>query len=161
MSTTTSAISCAFYMQGKCSFGDTCRFPHIKAPQAKAVSSRSTPKVDAVQQCKFYEKGHCTKGRNCPFSHIPSGRLVDGRTSLKPVMTSSIPVACHFFKQGTCRAGKSCPYSHVVEGVPKQPSIKGGSLDETYASTSYLKEVSKVQSPDALASHLVRDLWRH
>jgi hypothetical protein len=52
-------IICSFFLQGYCSFGDSCRNIHEGAP---ATSPKS-------RICRFYSLGTCNKGDSCTFIH--------------------------------------------------------------------------------------------
>jgi len=50
---------CAFYLAGKCTYGDECKFSH-----STAVGDTSR-----IPQCKFWLQGTCRHGPRCMFSH--------------------------------------------------------------------------------------------
>ena len=45
---------CHFFIQGKCKFGDNCKYPHME---------------EIKQPCSFFAKGTCKFGDNCKYQH--------------------------------------------------------------------------------------------
>jgi hypothetical protein len=103
---------CHYYLQGRCTFGDTCNYLHASPPSAKDANTPSSiyrPRIMSAQACKFYRQGRCTSGRSCSFSHSMPLSVSPGespRTSTEP---------CIFFKRGACTKGSACSFSHQVE----------------------------------------------
>lgn len=129
MTTLTTVKPCAFYLQGKCTFGDTCRFPHA-SPVTSTIPARgpflrSTPKVVTAQQCKYFMRGSCGKGAKCPFSH---NGIASAVTNMKPSTASNIP--CKFFKLQKCQNGSKCSFSHALEDEPRRSPFQEKAVGE-------------------------------
>ncbi|KAI1122518.1 hypothetical protein F5Y10DRAFT_72556 [Nemania abortiva] len=64
---------CIFFQQGRCRYGDVCRFSHASI-SASTASNTSNTRPDPRSQvvCKFYLEGICKQGTNCPYRHEPS-----------------------------------------------------------------------------------------
>lgn len=109
---------CYLWTQGRCPYGDNCKFEH-KGPGACCVPvTKHTDDDDEEEskkrgKCFAFKKGKCLKGKNCPFSHqlqkptIP----VDNKDP-----KSSIPKSerdCLSWKsKGKCSKADNCPYRH-------------------------------------------------
>lgn len=122
---------CRFYMQGKCTFGDTCMFPHSAPNTNDNVDGtpQSQPvKLSAVQICRFYQRGQCTKGNKCTFSHSMEERTPPTSAPTTNPFAPLLAIGpryvppCIFFKQGTCRRSASCAYSHEIGAAQNQTS---------------------------------------
>jgi len=57
---------CVYYTQGRCSYGNTCKFSHDIGTSSNSGSSNNSSSSDL---CKFYASGNCRFGDTCRFSH--------------------------------------------------------------------------------------------
>ena len=65
---TKSKIICKYFIQGKCTKGDSCPYLHSKVEKPK----------DIIQtECPMYNIGFCKNGRNCHFLHIKKDKYVE------------------------------------------------------------------------------------
>jgi len=76
---------CRFFAAGKCSYGTSCRNPHILAPpdytilpnsESSQKGSQSSPRLSTTNYsvpsktpCWFFTQGKCTHGTTCKNSH--------------------------------------------------------------------------------------------
>ena len=61
-------IICKYFIQGKCTKGDSCPYLHSKVEKPK----------DIIQtECPMYNIGFCKNGRNCHFLHIKKDKYVE------------------------------------------------------------------------------------
>ncbi len=83
-------VPCRYWMEGKCSKGDSCTFSHLQRPNKTAEEAKSG------EVCRFHISGSCLKGDACLFSHDLS------------------KVPCKFFHAiGECSARRTtCRFSH-------------------------------------------------
>ena len=56
-----SKIICKYFIQGKCTKGDSCPYLHSKVEKPKEITQI---------ECPMYNIGFCKNGRNCHFLHI-------------------------------------------------------------------------------------------
>lgn len=83
-------VPCRYWMEGKCSKGDTCTYSHANRPNKTAEEAKSQ------EVCRFHIAGTCLKGDACLFSHDLSR------------------VPCKFYHlRGDCAAGDQCRFSHA------------------------------------------------
>lgn len=61
VSRTAAGPACWHFQQGRCSYGDRCRFRHVAAG--------STDSTARAPQCRFWLQGECKFGEHCRFSH--------------------------------------------------------------------------------------------
>lgn len=97
---------CRHFLQGKCEYGDACRFSHAsdgfqESPLTAGTKSYNTVPETNGSLCRHFLQGRCEYGDTCSFSH---GSAV---TSV-PVSTS----ICRHFLQGKCEYGDECNFSH-------------------------------------------------
>ncbi|PVF96338.1 hypothetical protein CPB86DRAFT_709340 [Serendipita vermifera] len=109
---------CHYYLQGRCTFGDTCNYLHASPPKTKdtAIAPASNvirrPRIISAQPCKFYSQGKCKAGQSCSFSHSLSP-FVSPPMGIQPLSTEP----CVFFKRGACIKGSACSFLHEVEAL--------------------------------------------
>ncbi|KAI1112455.1 hypothetical protein F5Y14DRAFT_452986 [Nemania sp. NC0429] len=115
-----SSSPCIFFQQGRCRYGDACRFRHA------AASSIPDPRPDPRSQvpCKFYLEGICKQGTNCPYRHDPSDSSFSEPVPPQPDNDTSVRVirgALVRYGDGACVTSLSLPseYSSVrLDGLP-------------------------------------------
>ena len=80
---TKTKIVCKYFIQGKCSKGETCPYLHSKVEK---------PKEMITIECPMYNVGFCKNGRNCYFMHIKKEKYVEEKSDEKNNNTSNIPM---------------------------------------------------------------------
>ena len=75
-------IICKYFIQGKCTKGDSCPYLHSKVEKPK----------DIIQtECPMYNIGFCKNGRNCHFLHIKKDKYEEEKLEDK-IKDSNIPM---------------------------------------------------------------------
>jgi len=59
---------CVYYAQGRCTFGDACKYAHVFSG-ATSNKSEEYNGNGSSDVCKFYMAGNCKFGKSCRFSH--------------------------------------------------------------------------------------------
>lgn len=54
---------CMFFLEGKCTRGEWCKFAHPAKAEGTSAGRR-------LPVCKFFAAGHCSRGAACKFSHV-------------------------------------------------------------------------------------------
>ncbi|KAJ7449577.1 hypothetical protein FB451DRAFT_1287327 [Mycena latifolia] len=78
---------CLFFLQNRCSQGDTCRFSH-SVSNPSDIRSNISPSV----RCKFFLQGSCKNGESCLYLHdtdVSSTSGDDHEPSLAPVQSET------------------------------------------------------------------------
>lgn len=114
---------CKHFLEGKCTYGDNCRFPHVAAAPAPIVhAGKGGPPLQAFSYnpnqmagaltdernvCRHFLRNKCEHGDDCGFLHpgVPS----------KPV--------CSHFIQGRCTYGDNCQFRHPKKLQERMASI--------------------------------------
>ena len=66
-----SKIICKYFIQGKCTKGDSCPYLHSQVEKPK----------DIMQiECPMYNIGFCKNGRNCKFLHVKKDKYIEEKT---------------------------------------------------------------------------------
>jgi hypothetical protein len=75
-------IICKYFIQGKCTKGDSCPYLHSKVEKPK----------DIIQtECPMYNIGFCKNGRNCHFLHIKKDKYEEEKLEDK-IKDSNTPM---------------------------------------------------------------------
>ena len=75
-----SKILCKYFIQGKCTKGDSCPYLHSKVEKPK----------DIIQpECPMYNIGFCKNGRNCHFLHIKKDKYTEEKIEDKNTETNN------------------------------------------------------------------------
>jgi hypothetical protein len=74
-------LPCKFWSEGKCFFGDECKFwhdysnpPPIQPSESERIHFHLTKRPAPKIPCKFYALGECKYGKECKFLHEPIGK---------------------------------------------------------------------------------------
>eukprot|EP00435_Cladocopium_sp_Y103_P006090 s1427_g1.t4 len=118
-----SKSTCRHFLEGKCNFGDFCRFSHEVLPPAKAVPQDSTMRGDDRPTCRHFLEGKCNYGDQCHFGHeiLPPVSLAVPQDSTMRGDDRSI---CRHFLEGKCYFGDLCRFGH--EEVPSVKAVPQG-----------------------------------
>lgn len=88
---------CVFHWQGKCGFGEACRFAHT------LEEMQPPPNLRKTQLCMAYAEGKCYD-YNCSFAH--------GEDELRSTSLFHKKKLCLWHAKGMCRNGESCRFAH-------------------------------------------------
>jgi len=97
---------CRHFLEGKCSYGDTCNFKHF---------------TDDRPVCRHFLQGKCTYGDGCGFSH--QGKHAPHAAPL-PTGTADDRSICRHFLEKKCTFGDLCRFSHEVTALTAPPGSK-------------------------------------
>lgn len=122
---------CRHFLEGKCSYGDSCRFTHHVAVSRQPSFRALPPPVveDPRSVCRHFLEGKCTYGDQCRFSHDagPPPRMTPSyaRSAGAPTRASSdngVPKTrvCRHFLEGKCTYGDQCSFLHEAVERPEQ-----------------------------------------
>ena len=67
-------IICKYFIQGKCTKGDSCPYLHSKVEKPKEIMQ---------VECPMYNIGFCKNGRNCHFLHIKKDKYIEEKIDEK------------------------------------------------------------------------------
>lgn len=131
---------CRFYLQNKCARGDACDFYH---PPNVSSSRRNAP-------CAHFLRGNCRFGDQCQNSHaiVPNVPEVDKPNDSGPPHLK-VP-SCRYYSIGACKKGSACPYIHGVDegkapstDIPKETDSESASSDAPIV--SYIQTLPAAQ----------------
>lgn len=135
---------CKYFLQGKCQYGNRCRYSHSGATggsgsggygnsgmcvfsycqrflwsffTATRVAGRQSDYSngnDRSKVCQHYLRGTCTFGDRCKFSHVSQQRT--GPTYAQYGQQQPRDNVCKYYINGTCRYGDSCKFEHPSSG---------------------------------------------
>eukprot|EP00930_Biecheleria_cincta_P041250 TRINITY_DN28249_c0_g1_i1.p1 TRINITY_DN28249_c0_g1~~TRINITY_DN28249_c0_g1_i1.p1 ORF type:complete len:410 (+),score=47.26 TRINITY_DN28249_c0_g1_i1:109-1338(+) len=111
---------CRHFLQGKCEYGDACRFSHVadSSGVSPLIAEPRLPRVPDANGslCRHFLQGKCEYGDNCNFSH---GKAVASFRHASAVASVSASASiCRHFVQGKCEYGDKCNFSHGETVVP-------------------------------------------
>jgi hypothetical protein len=81
-------ISCRYFSQGYCRYGDICKFKHAINKQPCSDFSQFKDVIDK-RSCRDFSRGICRRGDRCAFQHIKSQQIFE----LDKFITAT-PVLC-------------------------------------------------------------------
>jgi len=124
---------CRHWQQGRCNFGDACRFQHdgVGGVECELVPVISPPTIltssfePKPSLCRHWVEGKCQFGDACRFSHAGAGGFA--YHELEPLAPPQVelPVAgksvCRHWQQGRCDRGDACRFSHEGPGNVQDP----------------------------------------
>ncbi|CAE7536055.1 HUA1, partial [Symbiodinium sp. CCMP2592] len=109
---------CRHFLEGKCNYGDACRFSHAGFPLTPPVlqpepfmpALSGTPANDR-SVCRHFLEGKCTYGNACRFSHQGSAEDSTAWPAAPSAKVVERPT-CRHFLEGKCSYGDACRFSH-------------------------------------------------
>eukprot|EP00439_Symbiodinium_sp_Y106_P035079 s3846_g4.t1 len=121
---------CRHFLEGKCNYGDACRFSHAGFPLTPPVLQlepfmpglNGTPANDR-SVCRHFLEGKCTYGNACRFSHQGSAENSAAWPTAPSTKVLERPT-CRHFLEGKCSYGDACRFSHE-DGleIDAQPTV--------------------------------------
>eukprot|EP00928_Gymnodinium_smaydae_P025919 TRINITY_DN20507_c0_g2_i1.p1 TRINITY_DN20507_c0_g2~~TRINITY_DN20507_c0_g2_i1.p1 ORF type:complete len:411 (-),score=124.15 TRINITY_DN20507_c0_g2_i1:198-1430(-) len=126
-------LLCKFWLQGKCTLNEACKFAHGEAERKEACASRA---------CRFFQQGFCRLGDTCRYAHVEGAdgpgsdaESADGDDSAETASTaSSAPpppvrkgsedgskrnkektLLCKFWLNNACSMKDNCRFAHGEE----------------------------------------------
>ncbi|KAG9156595.1 hypothetical protein Leryth_006576, partial [Lithospermum erythrorhizon] len=123
---------CYDFIQGKCKWGESCRFLHSvpnKADHGTEGNETHGKQLDNVKsdkaaprECYDFIQGKCKWGESCRFLHyVPNkadhgtdGNETRGKQLDNVRSDKAAPRECYDFIQGKCKWGESCRFLHSV-----------------------------------------------
>lgn len=111
---------CRHFLQGKCEYGDACRFSHAAGVfgVSPLMAEPRLPRVPDTNGplCRHFLQGKCEYGDKCNFSH---GRAVGNVSHTSGVTSVQVSASiCRHFLQGKCERGENCNFSHGEAATP-------------------------------------------
>lgn len=95
---------CVFFLKNSCSYGDSCRNPHVKPDSMSPKPPTMASNVNSPA-CAYFLRGRCRFGDQCREFHPPSSQSDSAQEPpIKPF--------CRYFDRGSCIKGNKCPFSH-------------------------------------------------
>ncbi|CAE7431123.1 HUA1 [Symbiodinium natans] len=130
---------CRHFLEGRCTFGDACRFSHQVDVQQLEPPGEPTALADDRSICRHFLAGKCNYGDACRFSHgdgLVTGLAaelapaVDDRFVGKPFQEGGS--ICRHFLEGKCNYGDACRFLHTGAPQAAQPQWPAAKVPETY-----------------------------
>lgn len=126
---------CRHFLEGKCNYGDACRFSHAGFPLSPPVLEPEPfmPALDETPPtersvCRHFLEGKCTYGNACRFSHQGSAEDPTAWPTAPSTKVAERPT-CRHFLEGKCSYGDACRFSHE-DGLENyaQPTVDDRSV---------------------------------
>ncbi|KAJ6566988.1 hypothetical protein B0H19DRAFT_1352780, partial [Mycena capillaripes] len=97
------APACAYFLRGRCRFGDQCREFHPSSDSALSAAPLSNIGTKIIP-CAHFLRGHCRFGDQCREFHPSPNPSASVEAPTRP--------PCQYFNRGSCIKGNNCPFSH-------------------------------------------------
>merc|ERR1712136_507459 len=119
---------CRHWVEGKCQFGDACRFSHEGPGNVQDPLFALVPESPVEQRskpvCRHFLNGRCSFGDQCGFSHDATVEEL----SFAPVFDAIPPASefllrppsggvCRHWLEGRCSYGDACRFPHECTSV--------------------------------------------
>lgn len=108
---------CKFFLQGRCTKGETCSFQHLRSD---------------IRQTKDSGVARNTQ----PLAALHGERPMFEPTHIALPIRSPSTTLCHFFQSGTCTKGVLCTFSHDIKPWAPREQTQPVSVDAGRANTA-------------------------
>lgn len=159
-------MSCQYYAQGRCRYGEKCKFSHEIQAEGDArdqhveehvqgpMSSRATVGRPFDQKGRRQRNGqHNRQPRAAQpqvqrtISQRPASEF-SGHMSVGPSRSSKGGEVCRAWKAGTCTRGASCRFPHSIEEHVEDVVRKQIATEEQLAVDARLTELAKIRAAE-------------
>jgi len=129
---------CVHYINGACTYGDSCTFAHSSS------CLQDSPDLQKTRLCKAFLQGTCNDPE-CRFAH--------GEKELRSTGNFFKKTLCIWFEKGKCRNGQQCRFAH---GLPELQMHDSKSAAATAAGAASNTSKKKTPLAEAGAGHLAK-----
>lgn len=159
-------MSCQYYAQGRCRYGEKCKFSHEIQPEGDArdqhveehvqgpMSSRTTVGRPFDQKGRRQRNGQHNRQPRAvqpqvqrTISQRPASEF-SGHMSVGPSRSSKGGEVCRAWKAGTCTRGASCRFPHSIEEHVEDVVRKQIATEEQLAVDAHLTELAKIRAAE-------------